>query len=567
MWYLNKSTQSLKAITLEAVNAVDLDYTTVYHSVSGRLNIGPTTGTGTIDEVLTTIVPAPNQDTQADIKNIVVSNTDDIDHNLVFYFSEGTDKIIFKCLLQPDWSAIWEQETGWTVYNEKGIELVSLPTIDWSDITGDPETNQNLVDQINEQIIDSLRGLSDYFFYGDASDIGGYYDMRLNASLGTVETISNAGVVNGATLVSFATLSGFPNITLLPAGVVKFRVYSQKTSGTQVAQLYAEFYKRDIGATETLICTSGNSIAIAGAAAQYEFSCATAVDTVLAATDRLVVKIKALITGAGTAPNIDILCEGSSASRIELPITNIDLSNYVTKDGTEALTNKASYNGLVVSANTGVITTGSYQATSIETGFTDAKIKGSVAATAGLIAFGTGVADTVTTDTNFRIKNTSNQQGLIFGGTNVDVWLAGAVTGKFLTIQTTTSNELAIVNIAASGTGVAATNYGNATIRRAAFNVVNGSNIEIYTNPTNSGTGLTKVFELTSLGNVVLGAQAALATSATNGHTYIPTCAGTPTGVPTAYTGKVAMVYDTTNNKFYIYNAGWKGGTAPGTFS
>jgi hypothetical protein len=67
---------------------------------------------------------------------------------------------------------------------------------------------------------------------------------------------------------------------------------------------------------------------------------------------------------------------------------------------------------------------------------------------------------------------------------------------------------------------------------------------------------------LSGLGNVVCGNTAALATNATDGFLYIPTCAGTPTGVPTAYTGKVAMVFDTTNNEFYIYDGAWISGAA-----
>ena len=57
--------------------------------------------------------------------------------------------------------------------------------------------------------------------------------------------------------------------------------------------------------------------------------------------------------------------------------------------------------------------------------------------------------------------------------------------------------------------------------------------------------------------NVVVGSDA-LATTATDGFFYIPTCAGTPTGVPTTKTGRIPMVYDSTNNKFYMYNSGWK---------
>lgn len=59
--------------------------------------------------------------------------------------------------------------------------------------------------------------------------------------------------------------------------------------------------------------------------------------------------------------------------------------------------------------------------------------------------------------------------------------------------------------------------------------------------------------------NVLLGREVALATNATNGFAYLPTCAGVPTGVPAAsFTGKAPVVIDSTNNKMYIYtNATW----------
>jgi hypothetical protein len=60
-------------------------------------------------------------------------------------------------------------------------------------------------------------------------------------------------------------------------------------------------------------------------------------------------------------------------------------------------------------------------------------------------------------------------------------------------------------------------------------------------------------------GNIVAGASAALATNATNGFLYVPTCAGTPTGTPTAITGMAPIVVDTTNNKLYFYSSGvWR---------
>jgi hypothetical protein len=58
--------------------------------------------------------------------------------------------------------------------------------------------------------------------------------------------------------------------------------------------------------------------------------------------------------------------------------------------------------------------------------------------------------------------------------------------------------------------------------------------------------------------NLVIG-NAVLATTATDGFLYLPTCAGTPTGVPTTFTGTKAVIYDTTGDKLWVYNGSWKG--------
>ena len=56
------------------------------------------------------------------------------------------------------------------------------------------------------------------------------------------------------------------------------------------------------------------------------------------------------------------------------------------------------------------------------------------------------------------------------------------------------------------------------------------------------------------------GTGGAIATNATDGFLQIPTCAGTPTGTPQFYgNGTVPIVFDSTNNKIYIYTGSWKG--------
>lgn len=58
-------------------------------------------------------------------------------------------------------------------------------------------------------------------------------------------------------------------------------------------------------------------------------------------------------------------------------------------------------------------------------------------------------------------------------------------------------------------------------------------------------------------GNLAVG-NAALATTDTVGYFMIPSSAGAPTGVPADIpTGQVALHFDSTNNKLYVYDGGW----------
>ncbi|OGE30366.1 hypothetical protein A2631_01160 [Candidatus Daviesbacteria bacterium RIFCSPHIGHO2_01_FULL_44_29] len=110
--------------------------------------------------------------------------------------------------------------------------------------------------------------------------------------------------------------------------------------------------------------------------------------------------------------------------------------------------------------------------------------------------------------------------------------------------------------INAQGTGLVRVNYD------ANSNTIAGSGgLTVYNGAT------TAYLQVDANGNVVVGQGAALATTATNGFLYLPSSAGLPTGVPTSYTGSLAMEYDSTNNKLCVYNAAWKCSAALSDFA
>lgn len=76
-----------------------------------------------------------------------------------------------------------------------------------------------------------------------------------------------------------------------------------------------------------------------------------------------------------------------------------------------------------------------------------------------------------------------------------------------------------------------------------------------------SATG--KLYAMTA-GDVVSlvgqGTVGLIAANAPTGFSYLPTCAGTPTGTPIATpSGAVPFIYDTTANKLWAYNGAWRG--------
>ena len=98
--------------------------------------------------------------------------------------------------------------------------------------------------------------------------------------------------------------------------------------------------------------------------------------------------------------------------------------------------------------------------------------------------------------------------------------------------------------------------YAKAAIRGYSVSTADAGELRFYTAP--NGDVIQERARIPAAGGMVVG-TAALATNATDGFLYVPTCAGTPTGTPTTQTGTAPIVINTTNNKLYFYSGGaWR---------
>jgi hypothetical protein len=156
------------------------------------------------------------------------------------------------------------------------------------------------------------------------------------------------------------------------------------------------------------------------------------------------------------------------------------------------------------------------------------------------------IGDNTVTSPVFTLRSLVSQSST----TTVQILANGAFTAAGNWSQTRSDGNQAILDMAASGNGhlrftAAATGDATCTIL-----TVNNAPLKLATNNTVRAI-------ITNAGSFVHGI-AALATTATDGFFYIPTCAGAPTGTPTAQTGTVPIIFDTTDKRLYVYEgAAW----------
>ena len=138
----------------------------------------------------------------------------------------------------------------------------------------------------------------------------------------------NSGVTT--TISNFLTPTGYPNVTLIPAGIWTFYLHSYKANSSTTFDIFVEVYKRTTGGTETLLLstdpTDVNSIGVAS----MEISDGYYSGTTLNVSDRILVKVRATNTGTASS-TVTFVTEGTDHYSYGVtPFTNTSNVNSVS---------------------------------------------------------------------------------------------------------------------------------------------------------------------------------------------------------------------------------------------
>jgi len=174
-----------------------------------------------------------------------------------------------------------------------------------------------------------------FFLTDDSADIGSYYYMYDKETGNTLSELTSGTLSSGndQLLWSFVTESGYPGIDFLSLGTYAGTFFLKKT-GNKTVNVYWKLYKRDTGGNETLILTSGLSDELADTRTQYLLSAYLNADSTISATDRLVLKIYANVSGSGTDPTVTLTMENNYDSRIAVRVGTSAFANiFVNADG------------------------------------------------------------------------------------------------------------------------------------------------------------------------------------------------------------------------------------------
>ena len=205
--------------------------------------------------------------------------------------------------------------------SDSGIFTSPTSDVDWGGHRifnlGDPI---DLKDAVNEQYLAKAVSAigSRYYMLNTDSGIGSYKLCSSTPSTGDEQSLSVTDLTDGQEIGGWiAPNAGEP--PKLIVGVYNWRIYAEKTAGTQTLRLYWKLIERKSDTSEVEIATSIVSNEIVTGKNSYIIPLTLNADYEVAPDSYVACKVFAEVSGGGSAPAVSLYFEGNSASHFQIP--------------------------------------------------------------------------------------------------------------------------------------------------------------------------------------------------------------------------------------------------------
>jgi len=248
---------------------------------------------------------------------------------------------------------------------DQDVETTSSPAFVTTDLTGVTDNNipkmgasgfeDSALSDVGSGVVayDSSRSITDMYHLADkryvdeaVTALGARYYMLNTASGESDYKLCSASApgggeqsVSGASLSDDDYVQGWiaPNTNepdKLLLGVYNWRIYAEKTGGTETLRLYWKLVERKNDDSEVVIATSVVSNEITSGKNSYIIPLTLSADHDIASDSYVVGKIYADVSGSGSAPSVTLYYEGDSHSHWQIPVNTEIFNNiYVNIDG------------------------------------------------------------------------------------------------------------------------------------------------------------------------------------------------------------------------------------------
>jgi hypothetical protein len=198
-----------------------------------------------------------------------------------------------------------------------------------------------------------------YFNNNASADIAGY-EVLGRSTIGTqVDEVITVGANSNAEVIvdSYATVLGFPDTVLIPAGRWRFNMHHYVDNATNITKAMYRVYKRASDTTETLLFFAESAEINATTQTLYVTEYSQAADITLLTTDRIVIKVFGKSDRTPGSIQFHFVYAGTAnASNIETPLFIkgiVGNTGATGPTGPSGNTGPSGSNGSSVTGNTG----------------------------------------------------------------------------------------------------------------------------------------------------------------------------------------------------------------------